>query len=410
MSTTGWCLLCGWLASIVTSSCQAFVFSRHLSQRSCTARQATWSNGQAVQDYQQFLSSGQQEIQTTDDTASVIVVSDTSGPTPLSQALLKMGMGDDIILTTPSQSNLPPTLDNHNEYPIYITLPPNEIQDFLMNLPESFKARAEDFVFFAGGAYGNIEDALKDRGASVSFCVESAQAFFPLWHYWLTHFALYSISLGYCRDQMTQVVIGGMKITDYESRVIDTSVHLGTSDNGEPKLAGECSACGKWAGSVVQRLERSNIRCKLEFYREWRRTMWERSVYDAVFSLVGAIRNEPTTYRDVANYYNEEVSDMLWEFSQLLRGWKAITLLFGFEERLFGMAEASEEICEVKPSQLYEFVYGNPVYLNSKTFVEYLQFAQAEKGLLAGVELPQNTGADYKSNMRQGNLRADGAI
>lgn len=35
--------------------------------------------------------------------------------------------------------------------------------------------------------------------------------------------------------------------------------------------------------------------------------MWERSVFDAVFHLVGAIRDEPTTLADVANYYSEEV-------------------------------------------------------------------------------------------------------
>jgi len=39
--------------------------------------------------------------------------------------------------------------------------------------------------------------------------------------------------------------------------------------------------------------------------------MWEQAIFDAVFNLVGAVRAEPTTIQDVANYYEAEVSDML---------------------------------------------------------------------------------------------------
>ena len=35
--------------------------------------------------------------------------------------------------------------------------------------------------------------------------------------------------------------------------------------------------------------------------------MWERSVFDAVFNLIGAIRDKPTTIADVAKYYEAEV-------------------------------------------------------------------------------------------------------
>ena len=82
---------------------------------------------------------------------------------PLAKALVEMGMGDDMILT-PDQ-DLPPSLGERSEYPVYITLPPSQIEAYLMNLPESYKARVDDFVFFAGGLdYGNIEDVLRDRG------------------------------------------------------------------------------------------------------------------------------------------------------------------------------------------------------------------------------------------------------
>lgn len=123
-----------------------------------TGLHATWSNGQAVQDYQNFLASGKQEIDRTVDGPSVIVVPDQADHSPLAKALLSMGNNKDIVVT-PDQE-LPP-----KECPVYITLPPYLIEDFLDNLSESFKSRPEDFVFFSGGLnHGNIEDLLKSRG------------------------------------------------------------------------------------------------------------------------------------------------------------------------------------------------------------------------------------------------------
>lgn len=209
---------------------------------------------------------------------------------------------------------------------------------------------------------------------------------------------------------MTQVLISGMRVSK-NNQVLDMKTFLGTDAVGEDKIAGECTACGKWAGSIAARLERSNVYCRTEFYREWRRKMWERSMYDAVFHLIGVIRQDPTTLSDVANYYAEEVSDIVWEMSQLLRGWRAITLTYGFEERLMGVGESSGS---GQPStlvdEMYPFIWGNPVFLESKTFVEYLQYAQQEKGLLQGIALPQKKDSDYTSHMRQGNLRADGVV
>jgi hypothetical protein len=74
-----------------------------------------------------------------------------------------MGSGNDLVVT-PDQ-DLPALLaGDRSEYPVYIALPPYQLAEFLMNLPGSYKARPEDFVFFAGGEYGNVEDILKDRG------------------------------------------------------------------------------------------------------------------------------------------------------------------------------------------------------------------------------------------------------
>lgn len=220
--------------------------------------------------------------------------------------------------------------------------------------------------------------------------------------------------LGYCRDTMTQVLISGMQVKPQTGRPIDVHVNLGQDEYGEPKLSGACTACGKWNGAVAERLEAAQIKCQTDFYRDWRRKMFERHVYDAVFTLLASVRNEPTTLAQVAQYYGTEASDMVWEISGLLRGWKALTLLYGFEDRLFTFAEVrggadndGQQQVFLDP-QMYPYIWGNPLFLQSKMFVEYLQYAQLEKGLLQGIELP--AGAKSSNIMLKGNLRADGVI
>lgn len=166
---------------------------------------------------------------------------------------------------------------------------------------------------------------------------------------------------------------------------------------------------GKWKGSVAQRLQKSSVRFTVNFYRDWRRKMWERNIMDATVNLVGAVRAQRTTQSEVALYYEEEVSDMMWEISQSLRSHKAVTLLYGFEERIFGVAEntGSEIPCTID-EEMFKFIWGNRVFTDSKTFLNYLWLAKDDCGLIPTVELPirrENTGM-----MRSGNLRADGKI
>ena len=103
---------------------------------------ATWSDSKAVKDYQDFLSSGAQEIKLKDDCPSVIIVSpqevdlEFTELNPLAQALMQMGNGDDVILS-PYQP-LPETLGESSEYPIYLTLPPQEIAPFLDSIDKSY--------------------------------------------------------------------------------------------------------------------------------------------------------------------------------------------------------------------------------------------------------------------------------
>ena len=139
--------------------------------------------------------------------------------------------------------------------------------------------------------------------------------------------------------------------------------------------------------------------------------MWESNVLDAVFHLVGVVRREPTSLADVGNYYHEEVSDMVWDMTQLLRGWRALTLLYGFEERMFAIAEmhGKEQPCTIV-EEMYPFIWGNQVFLQSKMFVDYLRYAQEDFKMLPNVQLPNRGADDFTSNMRKGNFRADGVV
>jgi hypothetical protein len=133
-------------------------------------------------------------------------------------------------------------------------------------------------------------------------------------------------------------------------------------------------------------------------------------LYDAVFHLLGAVRSEPTTVADVALYYGDEVSDLVWEISGLLRGWKALTLTYGVEERLFGIAEGTgkDQPCTLV-DEVYPWIWGNSVFQEGKMFMEYLRLAQEDKGLLPSITLPAAK-EEQATIMRQGNLRADGVI
>lgn len=211
-------------------------YKYNVAKASSTELQATWSDSRAVQEYQDFLSTGKQDLDRLKD-GPAVVVKPQSGDCQLADAIVQMGMGDDVVLSPGEE--LPPTLGGATEYPIYITVPAFQLKEFLESLPATFKDRRDDFVFMSGGnTYGNIEDLLKDKG--------------------------------YCRDSMTQFLVSGMKFSPI---LEDVSVKLGASANGEEKMAGECSACGKWCGAIEERLQKSNINCKAVFYREWRRLM-----------------------------------------------------------------------------------------------------------------------------------------
>lgn len=361
---------------------QAFAFTvgRHQitlknGESSSALNMATWSDSKAVEEYKTFLDTGMSEPDKKSDCASVIIMQ-PDVQCDLAEAIYIMGMGDDMVIAP--YDFLPEQINGNYEYPIYITLPPWSLAEFIVNLPQNYLDRAQDFVFFSGGlVYGNIEDVLKDYG--------------------------------FCQDSITQVLISGMRFTA-EKQVQDLSVSLGLAANEEQKMAGQCTACGKWNGAISERLLRSNVLCQKLFYRDWRRTMWEQSMADAVLHLLGVVRAEPTSVATCATYYSEEGSGIFWEISPQMRGLKALTLTYGFEERIYGAAEGSgaEQQCIVF-NEMYPYIWGNCVFLESNTYLQYLHYAQSEMGFLQGIQLPP-IDSTRPSKMRAGNLRADGVV
>lgn len=357
-----------------------------------TSLKATWSNGQAIKEYQDFLASGKQEIMLENDSASVIVTSlkkyhtDTSAN--VVNALYNFGGTDDVVLIMDVKEesdgsisevalpSLPDSLAGEVAYPIYIALPPNQLELFIMSLTDEWKPRISDFVFLSGGVCGVIEPILKRAG--------------------------------FARDEMTQLLMGGFSVPTPPEKPEDLSFQFGTTSGGEEKWTGESAACGKWAGAVKERLEVNGIKCKVGFYRDWRRMMWERAAFDAVFNLIGAVREEPTTIKDVALYYEKEVSEMLWEITSSLRGMLAVTLLYGFEDRLLSFAESDSNAkpCEVTDA-MYPYMFCQPLD-QGKMVASYLNFAKDERGLLQTVPVPRVS--EKISAMRQGNLRANGVV
>ncbi|KAL9183777.1 hypothetical protein ACHAXT_004633 [Thalassiosira profunda] len=353
---------------------------------SSSALAATWSNGQAIQEYKDFLATGKSELEKEDDGPSVIVkCADPSNVNPLTDAINALGSGDDVILK-PNEP-LPPSLGGRESYPIYITVPPFELKGFIQNLSDEWKARAEDFVFFSGGKIcGVVEPTLRE--------------------------------FGMCRDAMTQVVVGfstpppGSGLGGVAKKPECLACNIGADAQGDEKWAGESQACGKWNGALASRLEGNGIRCKSGFYREWRRAMWERALYDAVWNLVGGVREEPTDHWDVAAYYDMEASDMMWELANGLRGGLAVTLIYGFEDRLFSIAEmrGKDEPCELSDAMFDHQINIFPG--QCKMLKEYCNYAKDERGLLQTANVPPvpTQLSELPSPVRQGNLRADGVI
>lgn len=199
---------------------------------------STWSNGQAIKEYQDFLESGNQDIPMKDDVPSLIVAPSGGDPSSweLVAAVVALGAGEDVVIE--AGMPLPGEVGGNTSYPIYICVYPSELKDFLSNAPEDWKARMSDFVFFSGTKKcGCIEPILKERGLA--------------------------------RDSITQVLLG-FSLPGPSGKPQDLSIKIGVDASGEDKWAGESAVCGEWQGAFAERLERNGIRVRKGFYREVR--------------------------------------------------------------------------------------------------------------------------------------------
>ena len=140
--------------------------------------------------------------------------------------------------------------------------------------------------------------------------------------------------------------------------------------------------------------------------------MWERALYDAVWNVVGAVREEKTSHLEVATYFDIEASDMMWELANGLRGGLAVTLIYGFEDRLFSIAEmrGKDELCELS-DEMYDHMQ-NVFPGKTRMLLEYCNYAKDRMGLLQNSNIPPipTELSELPSPVRQGNLRANGVI
>lgn len=266
-------------------------------------RRPVWSDSRATVDYQNLLD-GKVEERKNDGPALVVVGNDED---VLGRAFAEMapGVPDQIIRF---HDPIPERLDSsrYNEgidlinFPIYVSCQqPASVENLLQHCPDS---KREDLVFLN---YGDmIEPILKRYGCG--------------------------------RDRQTQAVVY-LAINEY-GKVEEDRASLGEDMMGQPKFAAETCVTGKWAGHFADRLARHSFFCSELFYRDWRRAMLERVVFESVVNLVGVL-HKGVPIKEVPEFFRDEVDDMVYEFNRCLRGHLAVTLLSGAEERMAAYAQ-----------------------------------------------------------------------
>jgi len=327
-----------------------------------------WSNSQAVEDYKDYLDG--KEIVVTKDGDAVIVVGKSERERNLAKCFAKLNpRGLDATLELGEKIPLEhPRVPGLTDFPVYMCVSASELAAAIdESCPDE---KRDDLVFLSDGF---LEPILKARGL--------------------------------CRKENTQATLW-VSVGD-KGKMYDERTSMGPNGAGVTEWCGESLCTGKWAGALVERLESGEVYCKELFYRDWRRYMLERTAYLAIFNLVGALHPEKTkggegltgklaTHQTVANYYHEEVDDMLTEVSYTLRGYMAVTLIYGTTKRLVAYAEANgrDYDCVVKTED-YPFFNGllweNAMIARERGFpdtcamhTEYSEFG-ASKGLF---ELP----------------------
>jgi len=166
---------------------------------------------------------------------------------------------------------------------------------------------------------------------------------------------------GLCREEQTQATIW----IDFNNwgTAFCGRVDMGPNRNDLPEFAGETTVTGKWGGALKARLESGNFFCRTMFYRDWRRVMLERVTYFSVYNLIGVLHRKDdgtaSSHADVANYFEDEVDDMIFELTKTLRGHYAVSLLLGTMSR--SHAYAKEHGTETR-AEVTDFKWFNGVF------------------------------------------------
>mmetsp|Transcript_32279 Transcript_32279/g.102936 ORF Transcript_32279/g.102936 Transcript_32279/m.102936 type:complete len:344 (+) Transcript_32279:90-1121(+) len=256
---------------------------------------AVWSDSRATVDYQNLLNGIVPERKA--DGPAVVV-----GEDALALGLAQMAPGEaDRVLRFDEVSAATLESVGSGEYPIYVSCDkPELLEEAIRRVPDDKKG---DLVFVNHGHM--LEPILKRYGL--------------------------------LRDTTTQAV-AYYAVNEF-GKLEDDRTHIGEDTMGRAKYAAETAVTGKWAGAFADRLRRNKFHCSENFYRDFRRKMLERVIYESVYNLVAAV-HEGCPLSEVPDYFADECDDMLFEFSRLLRGNLAVALVSGSEERMAAYAKA----------------------------------------------------------------------
>ncbi|GMH69081.1 hypothetical protein TrST_g3227 [Triparma strigata] len=351
-----------------------------------TRLDAIWSNEQAVQDYRDFLDNKPSTTDWKPDQPScfVFVTAPNADPdakrNPQEELLEQMVGGEDEVLRVTIDEDLvfPKEVNGNEEYPIYIACDPDLLPSFAGSAPVQAlrkmyppSPKLEDFVFFHHS--GRISESLLRSNNLGSSDQTSAL-----------------LNLG-----LKPAMSGGLRSHTF----INGEISLGVDAMGQKKIAGKSITCGKWAGSTKSRIETTVKRTAaidegdnwsvvdLGFYRDVRRVIFEYGIMCSAFNLIGSVHSqtskEELTYSTVALGYGDECVEMVRELSGCLRGSLAVTMMFGFEERIMEIAERGE-LWKMKIASIEDAGWDttNGWWLNE------MSLAQLEKAKKARIPLP----------------------
>ncbi|GMI25601.1 hypothetical protein TrCOL_g9438 [Triparma columacea] len=299
-----------------------------------------WSNSQAVRDYEDFLANKPSAVDWTGDCPSCFIIPSSGFDNPSPCELLLSELADvskgDVVLEWSEGSPIAiPEEFSSSPAPIYVCLPSSSLSSFvnceyIQGLRKQYPASPllEDFVFVHYD--GSIAETILRKN-----------------------------NLGGSEQTNLLLNCGFEKSSGrYDYKLIENEVQLGVDAMGIKKVAGRSIACGKWAGSVKERIEDSVKRCcgvegegenwemiDLGFYRDVRRMLFEYGILTSAVRLVGEVHTKTSgdrlTFNDVVMSYEGETIDLVRELSSCLRGGLAVTMMYGFEDRILALAESS---------------------------------------------------------------------